>query len=268
MQLQTLSQQPASCLGLAGQSPMESTCVAQADRAGINTYFFYNLSYTALLSGLKPLAAQKREQMILATGSESRDRAHLEQYFDAVRQTLDTPWLDLFMLEYVAPRDDRAQLQAALDQLYGWQAAGKIRYVGVTTHNRAIAIELLQARACDVLMHRYNMAHRKAEQTVFPAAQATGIPLIAFTATRWGSLLQGHPDWPHPTPTAADCYRMAIAPEAVQLVLTAPKTPAELAANLMVLQAPTLSPSEMHHWQTYGDLVYGMGQDRFETQWP
>ncbi|NEO85450.1 MAG: aldo/keto reductase, partial [Spirulina sp. SIO3F2] len=236
MQLQTVSQQPASCLGLAGQNPMETACVEQADRAGINTYFFYNLNYTALLSGLKPLVAQKREQIILATGSESRDLTHLEQYLDQVCQTLNTSWLDLLMLEYVAPRDDRAQVQAALDQLYTWKAAGKIRYVGVTTHNRAIACELLQEKACDVLMHRYNMAHRKAEQDVFPAAQAVQIPMIAFTATRWGTLLNGHPDWAHPAPTAADCYRMAIAPNPVQLVLTAPKAQAELAANLSVLQ--------------------------------
>ncbi len=39
-------------------------------------------------------------------------------------------------------------------------------------------------------MHRYNMAHRGAEDRVLPAAVAFEIPVIAFTCTRWGSLLE------------------------------------------------------------------------------
>jgi aryl-alcohol dehydrogenase-like predicted oxidoreductase len=116
-------------------------------------------------------------------------------------------------------------------------------------------------------MHRYNMAHRKAEDKVLPAAVQARIPVIAFTCTRWGSLLTGHPNWQDRVPQAADCYRYALQHPAVQLALTAPQTLTQLEENLSVLQAPVLSSQEEALWQEYGTLVYGNGQDAFETEW-
>ncbi|MHC5830901.1 MAG: aldo/keto reductase, partial [Nostoc sp.] len=75
------------------------------------------------------------------------------------------------------------QVQVVLDELRWWKDSGVVRYVGVTTHNRAIALEMIERHQCDVLMHRYNMAHRQAEQNVLPAAQKAGIPVVAFTCT-------------------------------------------------------------------------------------
>jgi hypothetical protein len=40
----------------------------------------------------------------------------------------------------------------------------------------------------DLLMARYNMAHTQAERTLFPLAVARGVPVVAFTSTRWNSL--------------------------------------------------------------------------------
>jgi hypothetical protein len=45
------------------------------------------------------------------------------------------------------------------------------------------------------------------------------IPVIAFTCTRWGTLLKGHPNWQEAPPTAADCYRYVLGHEAVSLAL-------------------------------------------------
>ena len=257
-----------SRLGLAGQKPMEPACAEMAYQAGINYFFFYNLAYTSFLDGLKPVLARAREQVVLTTGCERRDRTQLQQYLDQVRATLNVDIVDTFFLEYISPKDNTNEIIAALELLQQWKAAGTIRYVGATTHNRDLALELLQDSSCDVLMHRYNMAHRKAEAAVLPAALKANIPVVAFTATRWASLLQGHADWPHPLPTAADCYRMALHQPAIRVVLTAPKTQAELTENLSVLKAPPLSSQEVSHWQAYGDLIYGGGQDSFETQWP
>ena len=264
---------------------MDASCVALAFEAGVNYFFFYDLSHDNLLSGLKPLAATDREQVLIATGSEQRDLSTLRQYLDRVRQCLNVDVVDVFFVEYVTPSEDVAQTWAVLDELWAWKERGLIRYVGATTHNRAIAkrcceaqiaLELLR-RDCpkgkpeghriEVLMHRYNMAHRKAEEQVFPMAQQAGIPVIAFTCTRWGQLLQGHPNWQGEIPTAADCYRYVLHQKAVHLALTAPKTKAQLKENLSVLHAPELTPEAIAKWQDYGALVYGDGQDAFETQW-
>jgi aryl-alcohol dehydrogenase-like predicted oxidoreductase len=203
----------------------------------------------------------------VASGSECRDIKSLRQYLEQVRQRLNIDVVDVFFSEYVSPSDETYQVKVMLNELRAWKEKGLIRYVGATTHNRFIALELIQNQACDILMHRYNMSHRKAEGDVFPAAIQAKIPIIAFTCTRWGSLLKGHSHWQHQAPTAADCYRYALHNQAISLALSAPQSLQQLTENLSVLNAPSLSPTEVAHWQKYGDLIYGTGQDSFETQW-
>ncbi|GAB1541889.1 hypothetical protein NUACC21_45620 [Scytonema sp. NUACC21] len=267
MQVTTLSGQKASILGLAGQPQIDTETVAVAFEALINYFFFYNLDDENFLGGLKLLLAAKREQVLVATGSETRDISSLHHYLNSVRHRLNVDGVDVFFIEYVSPDDDMNQVRAILDELRDWKEKGLIRYVGVTTHNRPIAIEIIERGQCDILMHRYNMAHRKAEEDVLPSAQKANIPVVAFTCTRWGSLLKGHPNWHFEPPTAADCYRYVLRHRAVHLALTAPKTRQQLAQNLSVLHAPPLSLQETAHWQEYGDLIYGTGQDAFDTQW-
>lgn len=267
MHLETLKGQPASILGLAGYQAMDASCVALAFEAGVNYFFFYDFSHESLLSGLKPLVATQREQVIIATGSDERDLGRWRQYLEQVRRYLDVDVVDVFFAEYVTPAEDIAQIASVLDELWDWKERGLIRYVGASTHNRAIALELIKSDRIEVLMHRYNMAHRKAEEQVFPMAQQAGIPVVAFTCTRWGKLLQGHPDWQGEIPTAADCYRYALHQKAVHLALSAPQTQAQLEENLSVLHSPELTPEAVAQWQDYGALVYGDGRDAFETQW-
>lgn len=257
----------ASILGLAGRDSMDAAYVAEAFEAGLNYFFFYNLESENFLNGLKLLLTTKREQVLVATGTQERDVSRVRHYFDFVRDRLNIDEVDVFFAEYISPDDDMTQVEAMLDALQEWKSKGLIRYVGVTTHNRAIALEMIERKACDVLMHRYNMAHRKAEENVFPNAQKAGIPVVAFTCTRWGTLLKGHPNWQHKPPLAADCYRYVLRHRAVHLALTAPQNRQELEENLSVLHTPQLSPEEVAHWQEYGDLIYGNGQDAFETRW-
>jgi aryl-alcohol dehydrogenase-like predicted oxidoreductase len=237
-------------------------------QAGVNYFFSYGMGNSPLLKDLQQLLKPHRESVIVATGSEQREVSQWRDYIEQVRQTLAIDTIDILFAEYVSPVDDWEQVKVLLNQLYTWKAAGLVRYVGVTTHNRAIALRLIQESLCDVLMHRYNMAHRKAEAAMFPAAEAAETPIVAFTSTRWGTLLQGHPDWSDTPPTAADCYRFGLYQPAIHLTLTAAKTRSALAANLAVLQSPPMSAGEIAYWHRFGDLVYGDGQSAFETNWP
>lgn len=267
MQLETLSGEPASRLGFASQYLKDSACVPMAFEAGINYFFSYDLSGDPLVDALKPLLVKQRDEILIAAGSESRHPQELQQSLEQGRRSLQIDVIDAFFLEYLSPNDQPDEVAAALTQLKRWKQEGHIRYVGLTTHNRDIALQIIQQKQCDVLMLRYNMAHRKIEWEVLPAAQAAGLPVIAFTCTRWGRLLKGHPQWNHPTPTAADCYRYALHHPAVQIALTAPSSRAQLEENLVALNARPLEPKQIGQWQAYGDLVYGKGQDSFETEW-
>jgi len=184
---------------------------------------------------------------------------------------LGTGMIDVFFAEYVNPADKAEAIfgeGGVLDQLQAWKEKGLIRYAGATAHDRGLARRLAEDPRVDVLMHRFNMAHRKAVQEVFPAAIKSKTPVVAFTATRWGTLLEPREDWPAGPPTAADCYRYCLSERAVRVVLTAPQTIPELSSNLCVLDSPRMAPGKRAKWERFGDLVHSGGSHAFESRWP
>jgi aryl-alcohol dehydrogenase-like predicted oxidoreductase len=269
--LTTLDGTPASCLGLAASPTQVPQCVRRAFAGGINYFFFYGPDQTSFIQELAGLVPRKREQIIVATGSGSRRVAGLRTARRKLTALSGIELLDVFFIEYVHPGDNPDVIfgkNGVLDELRQWKESGWVRFVGATAHDRSLARRLAADPRVDVLMHRFNMAHRKAAQEVFPAAAKARMPIVAFTATRWGTLLAPHADWPGQPPTASDCYRYCLAEPAVQVVLTAPRSLAELEQNLDVLELPPLSKRERGQWQLFGDLVYGAGKGAFETSWP
>ncbi|MBE9141993.1 aldo/keto reductase [Planktothrix mougeotii] len=270
MQITTLQNKTVAPLGLASvpDKDMDPRCPGRAAAAGIDYFFFYNLSYTSMIDGLKPLLAERRDTIAVATGSLSRGRSDLRSYLDQVRITLDTEVIDVFYAEWIRPDDDMDQvLGEVLDELHRWKEQGIIRYVGASVHNRPLALALLASDKVEVLMHRYNMAHRGAEEAVLPTALQLDVPVVAYTCTRWGSLLQGHDAWTGDIPAASDCYRYSLDHPAIHLALTAPATLEELEQNLDILHNQSLDPTTKRRWEEYGTLIYGDGRDAFETKW-
>lgn len=271
-EMRTLAGKAVQPLGLAGSPDTRSGFASIARRAGVDFYFFYGLHIDGMVDGVNRLLRERRDDVFVATGTESRDPSEMRDCLNAVLAALDVDAVDLFFAEYVSPADDLDDVLGeggAIDEIWKWKNEGKVRYVGATAHSRPLSLSLIGSGRVQVLMHRYNMAHRKSEEEVLPAAIDAGVPVVAFTCTRWGSLLEGHAGWPGRVPSAADCYRFALRHPAVHVALTAPATENHLRQNLTVLSEPREpAPDEMSTWKTYGDLVYGEGGDTFETRWP
>lgn len=258
-------------LGLAGYPDQEPGFVAEAFAAGVNLFFFYGLSHDGLIEGVSGLAREHRREIVVATGSGARTREGLRRAWNQLSRAVGLEEIDLFFAEYVHPSEGQEAIfgdAGALDVISDWKRRGRIRHVGASAHDRTLAARLARDPRVDVLMHRFNMAHRGALETVFPAVREGGVPLMAFTSTRWGSLLEGHPRWDGDAPTAIDCYRYCLSYPEVEFVLTAPRTIRELRQNLAVLASGPLGDAERRRWERYGDLVYGDGTDAFETKWP
>jgi aryl-alcohol dehydrogenase-like predicted oxidoreductase len=269
--LTTIYGTPASSLGLAAGLREVPRCVQRAFAGGINYFFFYGPGNTSFIEELAALVRRKREQIIVATGSGSRRIAGLRAARRKLTALLGVGLIDVFFIEYVHPGDNPDVMfgkNGVLDELRQWKESGWVRFVGTTAHDRSLARRLAADPRVDVLMHRFNMAHRKAAREVFPAAVKARTPIVAFTATRWGTLLEPNAGWPGPPPTASDCYRYCLAQPAVQVVLTAPRSLAELKQNLDVLRLPLMSKQQQGQWQRFGDLVYAGGKGAFETSWP
>ena len=129
---------------------------------------------------------------------------------------------------------------------------------GSRRHQRPLAAEAARSGQLDLLMIRYNAAHRGAETEVFPAADASGMPVIAYTALRWGGLLRPTPDDPPGfTPPAAPAwYRFVLQNPSVTVALAAPHDRRELEEDLTVLDATDpLTPDEHERLAEHGRRV-------------
>ncbi|MEE2637286.1 MAG: aldo/keto reductase [Acidobacteriota bacterium] len=269
--LRTIDGEPARPLGLAAHPGQTSRCVYAAFDSGVNYFFFYGPSGRSVIDGLNGLVKEHRPEVLIGCGSGARRADGLERVRHRLSRAVGADVLDVFFAEYLNPADDRSTLfgnRGVIATLAEWRRRGLIRYVGATTHDTAIASACLADPRIDVVMLRYNMAHRRLGRTVFPEAQRARRSVIAFTATRWGTLLRGRPEWGAAPPTALDCYRYCLAEPAVELVLSAASTVAQLTANLPALKAKKIGTKERRNWERYGDLVYGSGKGRFDIQWP
>lgn len=250
-----------SRMGLGGAYGIPAEGVVTALERGLN-YFFWSPDWPGLTEGLRRLIPGQRSQMVIAAGTRNRTWPEVRQDLERYLATLGTDYLDVFQFAAVQNQEEADQFLAPGGALEGLQRAkdeGKIRAIGVSGHERPLQRQLAESGAIDLLMVRYNCAHRGAEEEVFPAAAAHGCAVVVFTALRWGTLLQRPPDWPEdrPTPTAADCYRFVLHNPMVQVVLTGPKTVEQLEENLQAAQeGPPLTEAQYQWLLEFGNAAY------------
>jgi predicted aldo/keto reductase-like oxidoreductase len=197
------------------------------------------------VAGLGP----RREEVVVCVQFGARSAAEAGDELNSVLSALGSDYVDVITLYYVETKEEWAELTApggALGYCRAAQKDGRIRRIGITTHQRPLAAEAAGSGLLDLLMIRYNAAHRGAEQEVFPATTAAGLPVIAYTALRWGALLEPTPEDPpgFAVPRAPAWYRFALQSPAVSVVLTAPHSRAELDEDLTVLDTPAPLPAD------------------------
>jgi aryl-alcohol dehydrogenase-like predicted oxidoreductase len=138
-----------------------------------------------------------------------------------------------------------------LDAARTLQRRGLVNFVGVSSHNRAVAATLAASGDFDIVHIRYNAAHPGAERDVFPQVPVENRPgIVSFTGTSWGQLL--NPRFTPPgerTATAADCYRFVLSHPSVDLCVTGPATGAHVEEAIAARELGPMSPDELA-WMT------------------
>jgi aryl-alcohol dehydrogenase-like predicted oxidoreductase len=147
---------------------------------------------------------------------------------------------------------------AVLEQLLRLKEDGLVKAVGISCHDRSFAGHLAASGDLDVVMIRYNAAHRGAEQEVFPSTALHDVGVVSYTATRWTYLLRRPKGWPgsERIPTAGEAYRFVLSDPHVDVCLTAPRNLAQLEENLSALGRGPLSEAEMAFMRRFGDVVH------------
>jgi predicted aldo/keto reductase-like oxidoreductase len=203
----------------------------------------------------------RRQQVTVCVQFEARTAADAETELAGILRELATDYVDVLTFYYVEEAGEWEQIAGpggALDFCRRAQERGRVRLLGLTSHQRPLAADIARGGQLDLLMIRYNAAHRGAEQEVFPVTDALGMPVVVYTCLRWGALLRPTPDDPpgFVVPRAPAWYRFALQSPSVAVALMAPESRAELEEDLTVLGAPgTLSAEEYEQLAAHGRRV-------------
>jgi predicted aldo/keto reductase-like oxidoreductase len=214
-----------------------------------------------LSAAVRRLAARRRECFVAAQ-LEAREGKRARRELAEMLGELGTPYLDAVTYYWVEREEEWKEITAAggaAEALEAARAAGLIRSIGLTSHQRPLAASVAASGRIDLLMVRYNAAHRGAEEEVFPAAERHALPLVAYTALRWGALLRPTPDDPpgFTPPRAPDCYRFALCHPAVSAVLMAPHDRGELEEDLGLIDDwRGFEPEDYVRLREHGDRVH------------
>jgi predicted aldo/keto reductase-like oxidoreductase len=214
-------------------------------------------AFTEAIASLGP----RREAVVVCVQFGARTAAEAAGELRSILATLRTEYIDVLTFYYVETPGEWQAVAGpggALDYCRAAQRDGVVRRLGLTSHQRPLAAEIARGGLLDLLMIRYNAAHRGAEREVFPVTDALEMPVIAYTALRWGALLQPTPDDPpgFRVPPAPDWYRFVLQSRSVAVTLATPHTRAELEQDLEVLRATgPLEPSEFTRLAEHGDRV-------------
>jgi aryl-alcohol dehydrogenase-like predicted oxidoreductase len=203
---------------------------------------------------------ERRQSVAVCVQFGARDAADAALELRSILAALKTDYVDILTLYYVESRaewDSVVSPGGVLDYLTAARRDGVVRHIGVTSHQRPLAAAMAASGRLDALMIRYNAAHRGAEADIFPTTQSLRIPVIAYTALRWGALLAPTPDDPrgYSVPRAADWYRFVLQHPAVAVALAAPNTRAELDEDLTVLDAQSLAEADYAALAAHGVRV-------------
>jgi aryl-alcohol dehydrogenase-like predicted oxidoreductase len=245
-------------LGLSASYRPGKRAIFKALDAGINVFFLYGFD-TQMVAVLRDVLQHNRENYVVVTGAYNLVWWHpdLRRTVEKRLRQLGTDYIDAFLYLGVL---NKAQFGEGIQEdLCRLRDEGRVRGIGLSTHDRRLAGELAAQERVDLLMMRYNAAHRGAEQDIFPHLTAHRPTVISYTATRWRFLLHRPRSWPKDgrVPTPAMCYRFVLSNPNVDVCLSAPTGISQLEENLEVIHEGPLCDEDMQFMCTFGDVVHG-----------
>jgi aryl-alcohol dehydrogenase-like predicted oxidoreductase len=200
---------------------------------------------SAAIAGLGP----RRREVMVCVQFEARTADDARTELASILRELRTDYVDVLTFYYVEEASEWQQIigpGGSLEYCREARRRGEVRALGVTSHQRPLAADMARGGLLDLLMIRYNAAHRGAETDVFPATDALGLPVVVYTCLRWGALMRPTPDDPpgFVVPRAPAWYRFALQSPSVTVALTSPESREELEEDLTVLDAPVPLPAD------------------------
>jgi predicted aldo/keto reductase-like oxidoreductase len=241
-------------LGLAASFGVGETGVEAAFERGVRYFYWGSLRRSSFGRGLRNIMKKDRAQTTLVIQTYTRIGMLMGVSLRRALRWLGTDHCDVLLLGWWNGMPPGRILDAARRL----RDAGVAKTLAVSTHARPRVPEL--ASVFDVVHVRYNATHRGAEKEIFPhmpAARDSRAGIVAFTATRWGHLLQRPRglDEKVPVPTAGDCYRFCLTDPHVDVVTAGARNDQDVLDACAAMEKGPMSPDELAWMRQVGDAV-------------
>lgn len=244
-------------LGISSSYGAPATAIEEAFEHGCN-YFTWGTFIRGRSSEMKTAIKNivnrgQREDLVLAMISYAHSAILTDFFFDKGLKAAGLDYADILLLGYFPRRPPQRVIDGALRL----KESGRVRFIGLTSHNRKVFPLLRDENLFDVYHIRYNAEHRGAESETFPYLTGDNRPgVVSFTATSWRRLLDSRKMPPETPPlTAADCYRFVLSHPAVDVCMMGAKNREQMRENLKVLQSGPLPEEKLEVIRKIGDHV-------------
>ncbi len=243
-------------LGVAGGYGVDHVSLLRAFDRGVNYFYHGSRRRPGMRRAIRELVASgRRDRLVVVLQSYARWGWRLEGGLAAGLRALGLDHADVLLLGWF----NSTPPEAILERAERMRERGMFRHLAISSHNRPAFVAFAADPRYQLLHVRYNAAHVGAERDVFPHLAATGRPgIVAYTATRWGSLLSARRMPPGEPPLRGrDAYRFVLSNPDFNLCMTGPRTAAELEEALAALAEGPLSPEEDARCRRVGAHVHG-----------
>lgn len=179
-----------------------------------------------------------REEVVLATKSGRRSSKDLLNELETSLKNLRTDWIDVYQLHNVSSHDAWEQIKGpggALEALYAARDEGKIKHLGITSHDPAVLADIVREDIFETIMIPYNYLTSKPEEYLLPLCKANNVGTIIMKPFGGGAFSN-----------ANTALKFVLNKENVDITIPGMMTIAEVEENYEVtLSSHNLSPEEL-----------------------
>lgn len=214
-----------------------NTLIRRAHEGGINyidTARGYGDSEVRVGTALKELGL--RDQFIISSKIIRRGLDEFKEDIATTFRNLQTDWLDILFIHDVSTRAnwDKIQREGVLDYIQELKASGRVRHLGISTHDCTIGEEIIRTGLFEVAMLAYNPTNREVEDTLFPLCKELDMGVIIMKPYGGGVLTHDRSQQLGFTIEAEDCLRFAFSSPYVTTVIPGMDKPEYLETALAV----------------------------------
>lgn len=183
-----VSKTAMGCLPIQRCSIEEAVEILRAAYEGGITYFDTANAYTDSEHKIGIALHDVRENIIISTKSQGRDKATVLAHIENSLKELQTDYIDLFQLHQVSEYPDFDDENGAYAGALEAKRRGWIRHIGVTAHKLNLAFDLIESGRFETMQFPFSYISGKRELDMVKLCQEKDMGFICMKGLAGGML--------------------------------------------------------------------------------